>query len=208
MSLAMAGSTLPPRGTLAPSEDDDHQEGVMGLVELEMRLEAVEPLYQLEAACQLHEGAELLREDHARGMTLTVDVALPVLVGLEFHVLEEGLGHRIEVLERLEGGPDGGPSPAARPRPAPRRVGPRRAHVAVENVEATLAHGPGDAAEVGEDGLVREQVALRILHADGGVHGFRQLEAGHIGDMEPDIEPLLGRALAQEGDVLRREVEA
>ena len=61
---------------------------------------------------------------------------------------------------------------------------------------------------MGEDRLVREQVALRILHADGGVHGLRQLEVGHVGDMEPDIEPLLGRALAQEGDVLRREVEA
>jgi hypothetical protein len=52
-------------------------------------------------------------------MALTVHVALAVLVGLEFHVLEEGLSHRIEVLERLEGRPDGGPSPTARPRPAP-----------------------------------------------------------------------------------------
>src|SRR4030095_15145793 len=32
--------------------------------------------------------------------------------------------------------------------------------------------------------------------------------ASHVGDVEPDLEPLLGRALAQEGDVLGREVEA
>ena len=61
---------------------------------------------------------------------------------------------------------------------------------------------------MGQDGLVREQVALRVLHADGGVHRLGQREARHVADVEPDVEALLGRALAQEGDVLRREIEA
>src|SRR5262245_61151551 len=189
------------------SEHDDHQERMMGFVELQMRLEAVEPLDQLETPRQLDESAELLREHHPGGMALAVDVALAVLMRLELHVLIESLGHRVQILQRLEGGPDRGASPAPRPRPAARGIGPGRAHVAIEDVEAALANGPGHAAQMGEDGLIREQVTLRVLHADGRVHGPGEPEPGHVGDVEPHVQALLGRSLAQEHDVLGREVE-
>src|SRR5574341_2263592 len=176
--------------------------------ELEVGLEAVEPFDQVESPRQFDEGPELLWKDHAGGVALAVDVATAVLVSLELHVLEEGLRHRVKVLEGLEGRTHRRAPAPPRPGPAPRRVGPRGAHVAVEDVESALADSRGYEAKVGEDCLIREQVPLRVLHADGGVHGARQPEARHIRDVETYVEALVRRPLLEEGDVLRRQVEA
>ena len=58
-----------------------------------------------------------------------------------------------------------------------------------------------------QDGVVRQEVALRVLHANGGVDTPGQREAPHVGDEEVDIEALVLRAGAEEIDVLRGEVE-
>src|SRR4029453_14104154 len=88
---------------LSLPQHHDHQERMVGLVEPKMRLEAVEPLDEIEAAGEPGGGLQLLRKNHARSVTLTVDVPRAVLVDFQLHVLEEGLGHRVQVLERLEG---------------------------------------------------------------------------------------------------------
>src|SRR6266536_1496208 len=116
-----------------------------------MGLEAIEPVHQLEPAGQIHQRPELLWEHHPRVVPLTVDSASAVLVDLQLHVLGDDLGDWIDVLERLEGGPDGGLAAAAGPGPASRRLGPRRAHVAVEDVEPDGLERPSYAPEVGED---------------------------------------------------------
>src|SRR5262249_980383 len=56
--------------------------------------------------------------------------------------------------------------------------------------------------------FVGQQVPLRVLHADGGVDGTGQPETGHVPDVQGDIEPGPACAVAQELDVLGREIEA
>ena len=96
----------------------------------------------------------------------------------------------------------------ARPGPPARRVGPRRAHVAVEHVEPARGERARHAAQVGDDRLVGEQVALRVLHADGGVDGTGKVKARHVAHAQVHGEPRVRRPLPEELDVLRREVEA
>ena len=50
---------------LRAAKDDHHQEGVLRLREHLVRLEPERPLHELEAAGQLHQAAQLLREHHA-----------------------------------------------------------------------------------------------------------------------------------------------
>src|SRR5262249_1702919 len=89
--LGAALENEPRHGRGAPplsfTQNDDHQKRVVGAVEPEAGLEAVEPFDQLEAAGQFDEDLELLWKHHARGMALAIDVAAAVFEGLELHVL-------------------------------------------------------------------------------------------------------------------------
>src|SRR5436309_269880 len=55
--------------------------------------------------------------------------------------------------------------------------------------------------------LVREQVALRVLHADRCVNPPAEPEVGHVADDQVAAVTLRREPLAEELDVLRREVE-
>src|SRR3989442_15869447 len=77
MKTRQPTSTAPGRFTAALllAQDDDHDDGVPGALEHLLGLEAEEPLDELEAAGQLDQGLELLREDHAGQMRLAVEPA-------------------------------------------------------------------------------------------------------------------------------------
>src|SRR5262245_38907460 len=75
--------------TLRSSQHDDHQERVVRVLHPEAGLETVEPVNQLQAASQVDQASELLREDHPRPMDLSVDVVRAVVLDLELHVLRE-----------------------------------------------------------------------------------------------------------------------
>src|SRR5206468_2988121 len=74
-------------GVLLLAQDDDHDDGVPGALEDLLGLEAEEPLDELEAAGQLDQGPELLREHHARQVGLAVKPSRAVLDRLEGHAL-------------------------------------------------------------------------------------------------------------------------
>src|SRR5258706_2512040 len=112
---------------------------MLGPLEHLVRLESKEPLDELEPPRQLDERSQLLRKDHPRAVRLSIDPTGAVLDGLEHHPLAEDLRDRIDVVERAERGADDEAAPTSRPRPAPRRVRPRRGHVAIEDVHAAAA---------------------------------------------------------------------
>ena len=60
---------------------------------------------------------------------------------------------------------------------------------------------------MGQELLVRQQMPLGVLHADGGVHGPRQAKVGHVPDDQLSAMPAGQEPVAQEPDVLRGEVE-
>src|SRR6185436_259560 len=65
----------PPAPTLFLPENDHHEQRVLGALEDLVRLEAEEPLDELEAAGQLDQRPQLLRKDHPRAVDLAVDTA-------------------------------------------------------------------------------------------------------------------------------------
>ena len=61
---------------------------------------------------------------------------------------------------------------------------------------------------MGEELFVREQVALRVLHADRRVHGSAETEVRHVAYDQVGRVALVGDPLREERDVLLREIEA
>src|SRR5438552_253832 len=196
-----------PSSTLFLSEHDHHEQRVACAVEHLVCLEPVEPLDELEAAREIDERAQLLREDHAGQVRLAIDPPGAVFDGLERHVLAEDLAHGIHVVERRERRAKDEVPAATRPGPRPCGIRPRRSDVPVEDVEAATPERSADRAEVGDELLVGEQVPLRVLHAECGVHRPAQAEVGHVADDELRALAFRGEALAQELDVGGREVE-
>src|SRR3989454_7869241 len=210
MKTRQPTSTAPGRFTAALllAQDDDHDDGVPGALEHLLGLEAEEPLDELEAAGQLDQGLEVLREDHAGQMRLAVEPAGAVLDGLESHALAKDLAHRVDVVQGRERGVYNQPPPALEPRPAPRWVCPRGRHVAVDDIEPTSCEGPGNGPQVGQELTVREEVPLRVLHADRRVDRARETEVRHVADDQLALVALGREPLAQELDVARRQVES
>src|SRR2546426_11488344 len=93
MKTRQPTSTAPGRFTAALllAQDDDHDDGMPGALEHLLGLEAEEPLDELEAAGQLDQGLELLREDHARQVRLAVEPAGAGLGGPQRPSLPEDL---------------------------------------------------------------------------------------------------------------------
>src|SRR5207247_10060970 len=116
-SRAPAGVMAARRSGLA--QDDNHHEGVPGALQDLVALEPEEPLDELEAADQLDERPELLREDHPREMRLAVPPPRAVFHRLQRHSLADDLAHRVHVAERRERSAHDEPPAALGPRPAP-----------------------------------------------------------------------------------------
>src|SRR5262249_61379034 len=103
------------RRAVPVTEDRRARDGTVPASALDTPPERIEPPCAREPPRQLAQSRKLLGEHHARGVALSVHLALPVLVGLQLHVLEESLAHRVQVLERLEGRADRRPSTPPRP---------------------------------------------------------------------------------------------
>src|SRR5437870_8311090 len=105
-----------------------------------MALESEEPLDELEAARQLDERLELLRENHPRQMRLAVQPPRAVVDRLQCHPFAEDLGHRVHVVERRERGAHDEPPAALGPRPAPGRDLPDRKSTRLNSSHVAISY--------------------------------------------------------------------